>query len=120
MNWEMIKLKESCIVAETDKAVLFKIPNQKEELLFWHSIKLVREFKDDNKYLTISFNEEFVFTVFMNGTVDNNFERLYEENFKANIFVEKFFKNDLVKKEIKEAPKAKKREKKTYEEDEDE
>lgn len=98
-NWKMIKIEEKQIIAETEKAILFKIP--KQDFLFWHSIKLVRESKNDDNFVTLSFTDEFVFNVFKNGTIDNNFEKESEQNYKANDFIAKFFKDDVVEKQTK-------------------
>lgn len=92
-NWEKITINSNCVKAQTDKAILIKIP--KEDLFFWHPTKCVR-FSGKNNYLvTFSFTDDFIFKVFKTGNGRyNSFDKVGEESFSANVFVEKFFKND--------------------------
>nr|DAO88286.1 MAG TPA: hypothetical protein [Caudoviricetes sp.] len=73
--WYEIEINKQNIIYDTGKAVLIKMPNNSKyaSLTFWHPKKLVRD--GSNSYaVSISYNENFQFTLFKKG------QRKYNRN----------------------------------------
>ncbi len=88
--WENIETN-NLIQAETEKAVLIKIP--KEEWLFWHPKKLVKTFGKNNYRMSFGVCDDMKFKIFKNGKGKwNKFEKISEKEISIEE-LKKYFKN---------------------------
>lgn len=88
-NWIKVTANSNLIQAETEKAVLIKLP--KSKLMFWHPTKCVKKSGKSGYLMTISFTEEFKFKCFRNGEgKTTSFTKIEEIEYSAKDFQEFF------------------------------
>lgn len=87
--WKKIVANSNLIQAETDRAILIKLP--KSELTFWHPAKCVRTDGKSGYRMTISYTDEFSFKAFRNGKGQYNSREKIEERTLTAAEFEAFF-----------------------------
>lgn len=76
-DWKKVTSNSNLIQANTEKAVLIKLP--KSKLKFWHPAKCVKVHGKKGYLLSISYTDSFKFKCFRNGEGKYNFKDKIEE-----------------------------------------
>ncbi len=90
MEWKNVTANSNLIQAETERAVLIKLP--KSELKFWHPRKCVRTNGKNGYRLSIGYTDSFEFKAFRNGKGRYNGHEKIEEVTLTSAQFEKYFK----------------------------
>ncbi len=89
--WKSIEANSNLIQAQTDKAILIKLP--KSDLTFWHPSKCVRTNGKKGYKLSISYTDSFEFKCFRKGGVGGK-ETLEEKIYNGDEIRKAFGLND--------------------------
>lgn len=92
-TWHKLNLNAQNIEAETERAVLIKMPHSSDYdgFKFWHPKKLVREAGGNGYLLTLSFTDDFEFKLIKNGNGRyNKSEIIDQRTISASEMIEQF------------------------------